>query len=78
MRVFRTVIQRAVVVMFHAGQRLPLGGVVAFELSCDDHPQLIRQILEQLAEEHLRGLLVSSALHQDVKHTALLIHRPRS
>jgi hypothetical protein len=44
-------------------------------LISDDHPRDVPQALEQFAEEFLGGLLVPPALHQDIKHMAVLIHR---
>jgi hypothetical protein len=40
----------------------------------DDHPRDVRQALQQLAEESLRRLLVSPALHKNVEDILLLVH----
>jgi hypothetical protein len=62
--------------MFHAGQDLPFGGCIAFQLIGHNHPWHVRQPFEELAEELLRGGRVAPALHQDIEHMAVLIHRP--
>jgi hypothetical protein len=62
--------------VFHAWEYLTLCRTIAFELIRDDHTRDIVQALEQLLEKRLRRLLVTPALHQDVEHVPLLIHRP--
>jgi len=74
--VLRAVIQIPMLPMFHAWQELPLGGSITVQLVRDDDPWSILAPLEQLAEEFLCDLLVPPALHQDIEHLALLIHRP--
>jgi hypothetical protein len=63
--VFSTIVQIAMVPMYHTRQYLTLRGAVAFELIGHDHPGHVRQALEQLAEERLRRFLVPPALYQD-------------
>ena len=40
----------------------------------DHHTRHVHQALEQLAKKLLGGLLIASALHQDIKHVVVLIH----
>ena len=75
-RVLGAIIEIAVLAMFHPGENLALGGSVALEFVGDDHARHVGQALEELAEELLRGLLVPPALHQDIEHVPVLIHRP--
>jgi hypothetical protein len=72
--VFGAVVQIAVLPMLHAGQELPLCRPIAPQLIGDDHPRGVRQALQQLAEESLRRLLVSPALHKNVEDIPLLVH----
>jgi hypothetical protein len=62
--------------MFHVWENLPLGSPITFQLISDNDPWSIPAALEQLAEEFLRRLLVSPALHQDIEHAPILIDRP--
>jgi hypothetical protein len=71
----RTVVERAVLMMFHTWEHVPLRRTIAFELIRDDDPRDVRQPFQQLAKELLRGVLVSPPLHQDVQHMPLLIDR---
>ena len=73
--IFRAVVEVSMLSVFHARQDLPLGGLVALELVCDDHPRDVRQALEQLAEAFLGRVLVASTLHEDVEDIAVLIDR---
>ena len=57
-------------------ENLPLRGAIAFEFIGDDHPWDVLAPFEELAKELLRGLLITPALHQDIQHIAVLIHRP--
>jgi hypothetical protein len=65
-----------VLAMFHTREDLPLGCAIAAELIRDDDARDVRQPFQQPAEESLGRSLVSPALHQDIKHVAVLIHRP--
>src|SRR5262245_18023377 len=62
MGVLRAVIEIPVLAVLHAGQDLPLGRTIAFELVRDDHPRHILAALEQLAEEFLGRVLIPPAL----------------
>jgi hypothetical protein len=59
MGVLRTVIEIPMLAMFHPRQDFLLRGAVALQFIRDDDPWHIRQTLEQLVEEPLRGFLVS-------------------
>src|SRR5689334_13293018 len=41
----------------------------------DDHTWNILQSFKELTEKSLGGFLVATALHQDIQHVSLLIHR---
>jgi hypothetical protein len=62
MRVFRAVVQIAMLPMFHTEQRLALGGAIAFQLVCDKYPWHVRQAFEQLAEELFSRVLIPPTL----------------
>jgi hypothetical protein len=76
MRVFRTVVEIAVLPMLDTGQEFPLRCAIAFELVGDDHPWYVGQTLEQLPEEFLGGILVPPTLDKDIEDMAVLIHGP--
>jgi hypothetical protein len=59
--------------VFYTRHHLFLGCFVAPELIRDHRTWDVLTALEQLAEELLRGSLVPSALHQDIKHVPVLI-----
>jgi hypothetical protein len=67
MGVLRPVIQIPMLAMFYTRQELSLGGSITLQLIRDDDSWSVLAPLEQLAEEFLRRLLVSPALHQDIK-----------
>jgi hypothetical protein len=73
MGVLTPVVERAALAMFHSGEYLALGGPVAFELIRDEHPWHVRELLEQLAEELLRGAFVPPTLHEDIEDIPILI-----
>src|SRR6185312_9562866 len=60
----------------HPWQYLALGGTITLELIGDDNAGHIGEALEQRVEELLCRLLVAPALHQNVEHVIVLIHRP--
>src|SRR5262249_16880532 len=74
--VFRSVGEIAVLAMFDPWENLALGGSVALEFVGNDHARHVGQPSEQLAKEFLRGLLVPTALDQDIQHVAVLIDHP--
>jgi hypothetical protein len=76
MGILCTVLEIAVLAVLHTGSRVPLGGLIAFELIGDHHSRDVLQALEQLTEELLRRLLVAPTLHQNIVDLAVLIHRP--
>jgi hypothetical protein len=76
MGVLGSIIEIAVLPMFHARQQLSLGGSITLQLIRDDDPWSVLASFEELAEEFLRGLLVPPALPQDIKDMAVLIDSP--
>jgi len=76
MGVLGAVVEVSVLAVFHARQDLALRCAITFQLVRNDHPWYVGQALEQLAEEFLRGLLVSTALHETIQPVAVLIHGP--
>ena len=75
MRIFRPVVQPFVLPVLHARQDLTFGRSIALQLIGDDHAWNIMQPFEQLAEKSLRDLFVAVALHKDIEHISILIHR---
>jgi DNA invertase Pin-like site-specific DNA recombinase len=75
MRVLAPVIEVAALTVFDPRQYLALGCAITFELIRNDDPWHIRQALEELPEELLRGPLVTPTLHQDIEDIVVLIHR---
>src|SRR2546427_9873028 len=61
-RVLCTVVEIAVLAVFHSGENLALGGAVALEFVGEDHARYVGQPFKEFAEELLCGLLVASAL----------------
>jgi hypothetical protein len=76
MRILRTVVQIPMLAMFHPWEQLALGSTIALQLVGNDHARDVGQAFQEFAEELLRRPLVAPALHQNVEHVALLIHRP--
>src|SRR6188474_1490784 len=75
MRVLGPVVEIAALPVFDIGQDLALRHAIALELIGHDHARHILQALQQLLEEALGGFAIAPALHQDVEHDAVLIHR---
>ena len=73
-RILRSVIESLVLAMLNAGHDLPLCRAVAGKLVGDHDTGRPHLPLQQLAQEPLGGLLVASALDQDVEHDAGLVH----
>jgi hypothetical protein len=78
MRIFRAVIQIAMLAMLHAWQELALGRPIALQLIRDHHARDVLAAFEELAEELLRGRLISPALDENIQDVAVLIHSPPS
>jgi hypothetical protein len=53
----------------------PLSGAIAGKLVGDHHPGRPLLFLQQLAQQPLGRALVAPALHQNVEHNAVLVHR---
>ncbi len=73
---FGAVIQAFVFAMFDARHDLVLRCLVAPELVRDQDAWHVLASFAQRAEERLGSSLVPSALHQDIKHVAVLINGP--
>jgi hypothetical protein len=52
-----------------------IGGAIALELIRDDHTGGVLAPLQELAEECLRGPLVTARLDKEIQHMPVLIHR---
>jgi hypothetical protein len=63
-----------VLTVFCPRQHLPLGRPITRQFVGDNDPRDVPQALEQFPEESLRGLLVSSALEQNIQDVTVLIH----
>jgi hypothetical protein len=74
--VLGAVIEVAVLAMCHTREHLPRGCAIAAEHIRDDDVRDVRHPVQPLAAECLGRLLVSSALHRDSEHVAVLIDRP--
>ena len=61
--------------MFHAWQDLAFRSLIASELVGNDHARKVLELFQKLSEKSFGGLFVTSALHQDIKYGAMLIHR---
>src|ERR1700752_2314463 len=75
MRILCPVVEALVLPVLNAGYNLPLGGAIAAQLVGDQHTGRSQVLLEQLAEQALGGLLVATALHEDVENEPLLVDR---
>src|SRR5262245_20450148 len=76
MGILRTVIEVAVLAVLHTGEDLSLGRSITFEFVRNDDARYIREPFEEFAEKLLGGFSVPLTLHQNIKHVAILIHRP--
>jgi hypothetical protein len=74
-RVFRPVVQPLVLAVFDVQTEVPVWRRIAFELVGDQHPRRTSMLPEQLAHQALGRVPVAPALHQHVKHRAMLVHR---
>jgi hypothetical protein len=75
-RVLPTIIEISMLLMLDSWQDLPLRRAIARQLIRDDDSRDVAQPLQQLAEARLRGGLITSMLHENIKDMAVLIHRP--
>ena len=58
------------------GHDLSSGSGVALQLVGDEHPRGSTLLLEELAEPAFGGLLVASALDENIENEAVLVDRP--
>lgn len=75
MRIFSSIVEAFVLAMLDARQDLAFGSSVALELISNDYPWHRVQLFKQLAKKSLRSFFVASALHQNIEHIPVLIHR---
>jgi hypothetical protein len=75
MRVLSSIIEVFRAAMSHRRQKLAVRGLVAGQLVGDNHPRHVPQALEQLTEKPLGRHRVTTRLHQDVEHVAVLVDR---
>lgn len=61
--------------MLYAWQNLSFRRSIALQFIRNDHTRYVVQLFEELTKEALSGMFVASALHQDIQHVAILIHR---
>ena len=72
---FRLGVHPFVLAVLHAMQDLAFCCSITLQLIGDDHARNVVHPFEQLAEKSLRGLFVALALHKDIEHISVLIHR---
>ena len=72
---FRLGVHPFVLAVLHARQDLAFCCSITLQLIGDDHARNVVHPFEQLAEKSLRGLFVALALHKDIEHISILIHR---
>jgi hypothetical protein len=75
-RIFRPIIQAFVLAVLDAHEDLPLGCAIAGKLVGNDHTWNVVTALVQLTEELLGCGFVSSALDEDIEHSAMLVDGP--
>jgi hypothetical protein len=73
MRVLRSIVEVAALPVLNIRQKLALCHAVALQLVGDEDARHILQTLQQPLEEALRRPGIAAALHQDIKHHAVLI-----
>jgi hypothetical protein len=74
--VLRTIVERAVLLMFHTGGQLALGGAITLQPIRDEHARHICQSLEVLPKDLVGRRLITPVLDHDVEDIPLLIHGP--
>src|SRR5215468_6130251 len=75
MRYLSAIVEVPALAVLDARQGLALGGGVAPELVCHDHPRNVSQALQQLAKEPLGCGRAAPALDQDVEDISVLVDR---
>jgi hypothetical protein len=75
MGIFCLGVQAFVLSLLHARPALAFRRPITLELIGEDHARNVAQPFEQLAEKWLSGLCVALALHKDIEHICVLIHR---
>src|SRR5258708_6172692 len=72
-RAFRSIVEPFVLAMFDTWQDLAFGCPIALQFISDDDAWHVLEPFEELTEEAFRCVFVPSALHQNIKHVAVLI-----
>jgi hypothetical protein len=67
------IIAIAALTVLYAREQLALRRAIAFEFSGDDHAWHVEQAFEELAEGPLGGVLIASALHENVEDVVVLL-----
>jgi hypothetical protein len=62
--------------MFDTREHGSRGGPIAFQPIGDEHARNVPTPFEQLPKELFRSCCVAAALHQNIKHSPILIHCP--
>jgi hypothetical protein len=75
MRVLRPVVQPFVLSMFHVQSQVTVCRSVAPELVGDQNARCASLLAEQLSHEPFGRMPVAPALHQNVEHRTVLVHR---
>jgi hypothetical protein len=74
MRVLSTIVEPFVLPMLHSWQYLAFRSPIPLQFVSNDHARHVLRPFEQFPKESLGGPFVASALHQDIKHVAILIN----
>jgi hypothetical protein len=74
MRIFRAVVQIAMLAMLHARQELALGRPIALQPIRDQYTWEILQAFQELAEEFLGRRLIATALDQNIEGIPVLVN----
>ena len=75
MRILSTVIQISARSVADIGQDLAMRDTVTAQAVGDEPPRLVLQPVQQSLEEPLRRRCIASALHQNIQHDPVLVHR---
>jgi hypothetical protein len=75
-RILGSVVEPFVPAVLDPRHRFSLRRGIARQLVGDQHPRRLALLPQQLAQQALGGLLITSALHQHVEHETVLIDRP--
>ena len=74
MRVLRSIVQPLVLPMLYSWQDFTFRSSITLQFGENDHTRCRLPFLKQLAKKSCGGFFVPSALNQDIKYVAVLIH----